>query len=227
MPMARHRGPYADRGEAGRFLADQLAGHADHDAVVLGLPRGGVPVAAEVAERLGAALDVLAVRKLGLPGQPELAMGAIAAVGDSVLTVRNRSVIEHGRVDERTFQAVWAREAEELQRRAVAWRGDCAAVPVHDRAVVVVDDGLATGSTMLAAVAALREHRPQRITVAVPVASGTACNRLAAEVDEVVSSWTPRLFSAVGQAYLDFSPTSDDEVRDALAAADRRRRGSG
>ncbi|GAB3344714.1 phosphoribosyltransferase [Modestobacter lapidis] len=217
--MSPDQKPFADRREAGRVLADRLSDYAHHDVVVLGLPRGGVPVAAEVAAATGGALDVLIVRKLGLPGQPELAMGAIAAVGDAVETVRNQSVIEAGGVDESAFEAVRQRESDELRRRTEAYRGGRAATPVHGRAVIVVDDGLATGSTMRAALAAVRKQQPRRLTVAVPVASGAVCDRLAAEVDEVVCVWTPEFFSAVGQGYTDFSPTQDDEVRAALAAA--------
>jgi putative phosphoribosyl transferase len=179
-----------------------------------------------VADRLGVALDVLVVRKLGLPGQPELAMGAIAAVGDAVETVRNEPVIEHAKVDEDTFRAVWRREVHELQRRTGAWRGNRAGLSVPGRAVIVVDDGLATGSTMRAAVAALRRQQPERVTVAVPVGSRSACDRLAAEVDEVVCAWMPQRFVAVGQAYVDFTQTSDDEVRAALTAHDRRSPGN-
>jgi putative phosphoribosyl transferase len=217
--------PFADRREAGRRLADRLARHAGEDVVVLGLPRGGVPVAAEVADRLGAELDVLVVRKLGLPGRPELAMGAVAAVGDAVQTVRNRFVIERAHVDEATFEEVRRREVAELQRRAAAFRRESPAVPVRGRVVVVTDDGLATGSTMRAAVAALREQQPRRVVVAVPVGSRSAVEQLTREVDEVVCVWTPEPFSAVGQGYLDFAPTADDEVRNALSAAGRRTRG--
>jgi predicted phosphoribosyltransferase len=225
--MSGQQRPFADRREAGRRLAGRLAGQADEDVVVLGLPRGGVPVAAEVADRLGAALDVLVVRKLGLPGRPELAMGAVAAVGDAVETVRNPVVIEHAHVGEDTFEEVRRREVAELQRRAAAFRRESAAVPVRGRAVVVADDGLATGSTMRAAVAALRGQRPRRVTVAVPVGSRSAVEQLSREVDEVVCLWTPEPFSAVGQAYLDFAPTGDDEVRNALSAANRRTRATG
>jgi putative phosphoribosyl transferase len=220
--MSPHGEPFADRRAAGRVLAERLTGHLPDDVLVLGLPRGGVPVAVEIAKSLGAAVDVLVVRKLGLPAQPELAMGAIAAVGDAVETVRNRMVIEHAGVQEATFSAVWRREAEELQRRTAAYRGDRPAPPVAGRAVVVVDDGLATGSTMRAAVAAVRRQAPRCVSVAVPVGSTTACDLLAAEVDEVVCAWTPHPFTAVGQAYVDFSPTTDEEVRTALESVARR-----
>lgn len=212
--------PYADRAEAGRALAGRLTAYADRDdVVVLALPRGGVPVAVPVAEALGAPLDVLLVRKLGLPGQPELAMGAIAGVGGDVELVRNERVLRHSHVPDADVDAVHRRELEELRRREVTYRGDRPAVPVRDRVVVVVDDGLATGSTMRAAVAAVRRQGPSRVVVAVPVGSADTCAALEQEADEVVCSRTPSPFYAVGQGYLDFSQTSDDEVRAALGGA--------
>jgi putative phosphoribosyl transferase len=210
---------FADRRDAGRALGAELAGRDElaHGApVVLGLPRGGVVVAAEVATALGAPLDVLVVRKLGLPWQPELAMGAIAAVGDAVETVRTEKVIERAGVEQHTFDEVRGEELAELRRREAAYRGDRLPVPITGRPVVVVDDGLATGATMRAAVRALRGQRPARITVAVPVGSAATCADLAALVDDVVCLRTPSGFRAVGQAYADFAPTSDDEVRAAL-----------
>jgi putative phosphoribosyl transferase len=211
---------FADRRDAGRALAEALQPHVGErpgDAVVLGLPRGGVVVAAEVAAALGAPLDVLVVRKLGLPWQPELAMGAIAAVGDVVETVRTEAVLAATRVGPETFEEVRAEEVAELRRREVAYRGGRPAVQVGGRWVLLVDDGLATGSTMRAAVVAVRRQAPARIVVAVPVGSPTACAALAPEVDDVVCLSAPESFRAVGQAYADFAPTSDDEVRDALA----------
>ena len=207
-------GPYADRAEAGRHLAGLLTGYAGRDdVVVLALPRGGVPVAAPLADALGAALDVLVVRKLGVPGQPELAMGAIAGVADAVETVRNERVLSVARVAQQAFDDVHARELAELRRRESAYRQGRPATPVEDRVVVLVDDGLATGSTVRAAVAAVRSRRPARVVVAVPVGSQEACRSLREDADEVVCAWTPEPFYAVGQGYLDFRQTSDDEVR--------------
>ncbi len=208
---------FVDREDAGRHLAEALGHLAGTDLVVLGLPRGGVPVAAEVARALDAPLDVLVVRKLGLPWQPELAMGAIAGVGGALEEVRNEQVIRQARVSDEILDGVRAREVDELRRREQAYRGDRPAVDVRGRTVVVVDDGLATGSTMRAAVAAVREQSPEAIVVAVPVGSRDTCARLRLEVDEVVCVSTPLGFVAVGQAYGDFRPTSDDEVRAALS----------
>ncbi|SEO66290.1 Predicted phosphoribosyltransferase [Trujillonella endophytica] len=207
---------FADRAAAGRALAVELSGRGLDGAVVLGLPRGGVVVAAPVAAALGAPLDVLVVRKLGLPGRPELAMGAIAAVGDAVETIRNPEVLEAARVDEAAFAAVRARELVELRRRVEAYRTGRPPVPVRGRTVVLVDDGLATGSTVRAALAALRSQQPARVVVAVPVGSPHVVAELAAEVDALVCLAAPAGFRAVGQVYADFSPTEDDAVRAAL-----------
>jgi putative phosphoribosyl transferase len=212
-------GRFADRREAGRALAIRLAVTERAHPVVLGLPRGGVVVAAEVAEVLGAPLDVLVVRKLGLPWQPELAMGAIAAAGDVVETVRTEAVLARAFVDEETFAAVRDRELAELRRREAAYRGGRPVVPLTARDVILVDDGLATGSTMRAAVAAARRSRPGTVTVAVPIGSPSACTALASEVDELVCLAAPRSFRAVGEGYEDFTSTSDDEVRAALSRA--------
>ncbi len=214
------RRPYADRDEAGRVLAAHLGGYAGRDdVVVLGLPRGGIPVAARVAAALGAPLDVLVVRKLGLPGRPELAMGAIAGVGDAVEVVRNDRVLAQVGVSQDAFDDVHRREVVELRRREVTYRDGRAPVPMHGRVVIVVDDGLATGSTMRAAVAAVGRQHPARLVVAVPAGSVEACKALREEVDDVVCAWTPRPFFAVGQAYRDFSQTGDAQVPRALADA--------
>jgi putative phosphoribosyl transferase len=188
------------------------------DVVVLGLPRGGVPVAAEVAAGLGAPLDVFVVRKLGVPGHDELAMGAIASGGVRVL---NPTVIQGLLIGDDVIAQVAAREAEELDRRDQAYRGDRPPPDVEGRVVIVVDDGLATGSTMRAAVSALRARRPNRIVVAVPVGSPQTCQDLRDEADEVVCARTPTFFQAVGQWYDDFSPTTDAEIHQLLAASDQ------
>ncbi len=216
------RRPYPDRAAAGRALAEEL-GEVEGSVLVLGLARGGVPVAAPVADALDADLDVLIVRKLGLPGQPELAMGAVAGVGDSLHMVRNEHVVRG--VDDRTLEQVRAREVLELRRRERAYRGDRPAIDVHDRVVILVDDGLATGSTMRAAVEAVRRLGPARVIVAVPVGGMESCRLLSRVADQVVCAWIPRYFNAVGQAYRDFSAVSDDEVRHVLAERTARRPG--
>jgi putative phosphoribosyl transferase len=207
---------FADRRAAGRALGERLARAQLVDPLVLGLPRGGVVVAAEVAAVLDAPLDVVVVRKLGLPAQPELAMGAIAAVGDVVETVRVENVLAAVAVPPEVFDEVRRRELAELRRREEAYRDGRPPIPLTDRAVVLVDDGLATGATMRAAVVAVRRQAPLGITVAVPVGSPRACESLAADVDEVLCLLAPRSFRAVGQAYGDFAATTDDEVRTAL-----------
>jgi predicted phosphoribosyltransferase len=208
---------FADRADAGRALATALESRRGAaDTVVLGLPRGGVPVAYEVAAALGLPLDVLVVRKLGLPWQPELAMGAIASGGALVL---NDEVVRYlgGRDD--AFEIVRAREQAELERRERDYRGDRPPLDMRNRTGILVDDGLATGATMEAAVRSLQALGASRVVVAVPVASPEARDRIAAVADEVVCLATPMLFSAVGQWYRDFGQTSDDEVRDLLSRA--------
>lgn len=213
------RPPFADRTDAGRALGERLAETPRPDAVVLGLPRGGVLVGAEVARAIGAPLDLLLVRKIGLPGQPELAMGAIAALGGVIEEVRSEDVLLRSGTRAEQFARVRADEERELRRREAAYRGDEPPVDVRGRAVILADDGLATGATMRAAVAAARGAGAGRVTVAVPVAAPRACERLAADADEVVCLWAPASFRAVQQGYSDFEETTDDEVRAALAAA--------
>jgi predicted phosphoribosyltransferase len=206
---------FRDRVAAGRALARALAPYAGRkDVVVLALPRGGVPVAYEVARALAAPLDVFLVRKLGVPGQRELAMGAIASGGAQVL---NRDVIDSLRIPASAIAAVVREEQQELERRARAFRGTRPEPDVRGKTVLLVDDGLATGSTMRAAVAALRRREPAAIVVAAPVGSTTTCAVLQDEADAVVCAATPEPFYAVGQAYEDFTQTTDEEVRDLLA----------
>ena len=209
--------PFRDRTEAGRLLAERLVDYANRsDVLVLALPRGGVPVAFEVAKALAAPLDVFLVRKLGVPGHEELAMGAIASGGVRVL---NEDVVSYLRISERVIDAVAEREQEELERRERAYRGDRAALDVRGHSVILIDDGLATGSTMRAAVVALRQQRPSRLVVAVPVAAESTCSAFRSEVDEIICAMTPEPFYAVGLWYEDFSQTTDDEVRELLRRA--------
>jgi predicted phosphoribosyltransferase len=206
---------FRDRLQAGRELGAVVAkryGGRD-DVIVLGLPRGGVPVAKGVAEALGAPLDVFIVRKLGVPGHEELAMGAIASGGVRVL---NRDVLDYVPVSGQAIESVAAREQRELQRREQAFRGDKPPLDVSGKTVIVVDDGLATGSTMRAAVRALRQMGPAAVVVAVPVAAAQTCDELRAEADDVICLRTPEPFQAVGLWYEDFEQTTDDEVHDLL-----------
>ncbi len=201
------------------MLAQELRVYANRDdVIVLALPRGGVPVAFDVAHALRAPLDVFVVRKLGVPGHEELAMGAIAS--GRVLVVEP-SVVEDLAIPMEVVLDVAAREEEERLRREREYRGDRPAPDVRGRTVILVDDGLATGSTMRAAVAALRKLQPAKIVVAVPVAVRSTCEELAEEVDEVVCARTPEPFYAVGEWYADFSQTTDEEVRDLLARAEQ------
>lgn len=208
---------FADRGDAGRALAAALVPHRAATAtLVLGLPRGGVPVAYEVAGALDLPLDVLVVRKLGLPGQPELAMGAIASGG---ALVRNDEVLRFVASPDEALESVRVREQAELVRREREYRGNRLPLELQGCTAILVDDGLATGATMAAAVRAVRSIGARRVIVAVPVASVEAHARIAALADEVVCLATPLRFSAVGQWYRDFGQTSDAEVRDLLARA--------
>jgi predicted phosphoribosyltransferase len=208
---------FRDRAEAGRVLASKLMQYAGRpDVLVLGLPRGGVPVAFEVARALHAPLDVFLVRKLGLPGQQELAMGAIATGGVRVL---NEDVVQTLGVPEEEIEAVAAQEQEELRRREHAYRGDRPAPQVRGRTIILIDDGLATGSTMRAAVAALRQQEPARIVVAVPVGAPETCAELQHVADEAICARTPEPFYAVGLWFQDFSQTTDEEVHDLLERA--------
>jgi predicted phosphoribosyltransferase len=212
---------FRDRHDAGRAVARMLAPYAGRpDVLVLALPRGGVPVAYEVARALGAPLDVFLVRKLGVPGHEELAMGAIASGGVRVV---NEAVVSSLRVPDAAIERVAAEEGRELERRERAYRDGRPAPPLDGREVILVDDGLATGSSMRAAAAAARAQGPRRIVVAVPVAAAETCRDLAREVDEVVCAVTPEPFYAVGMWYDDFDQTTDGEVRDLLARAERER----
>jgi putative phosphoribosyl transferase len=209
--------PFFNRSEAGKFLAENLNAYVGrNDVIVLALPRGGVPAAAEVAKRLHAPLDVFVVRKLGLPEQPEQAMGAIASGG---VRVTNRSVVENFQIPEIVIDAVAAQEQEELARRERAYRGNLPSPDVAGKTVIVVDDGIATGSTMLAAVAALRQLHAARIVVAAPVIAQLTYYRMRAAADDVATVIVPRDFYGVGQFYEDFSQTTDDEVRHLLVQA--------
>jgi putative phosphoribosyl transferase len=212
---------FPDRRAAGRLLATKLASYAGRpDVIVLALPRGGVPVGYEVAQALGAPLDVSVVRKLGVPGHEELAMGAVATRGERLL---NEQIVRALRIPDEVIAAVTARERQELARREREYRGDRLPLDVRERTVILVDDGLATGATMEAAIQALRQQQPARIVVAVPTAAPEACEALKRKVDDIVCAVTPEPFYAVGLWYDDFSETSDDEVRELLRRSERGR----
>jgi putative phosphoribosyl transferase len=209
--------PLTNRIEAGRLLADALQSYAGgSDVLILALPRGGVPVAFEVARKLNVPLDLMLVRKLGVPGQRELAMGALASGGSKVM---NQELVESLRLSEATLQAVINEEEQELERRERAYRGNRPPPDVQDRRVILVDDGLATGATMRVAIAALRQQQPARIIVAIPVAPSSTVEKLRQEADEVFCLATPEPFFAIGRWYVDFSQTSDEEVHDLLDQA--------
>jgi putative phosphoribosyl transferase len=208
---------FKDRTEAGKRLGESLAEYAGRtDVVVLGLPRGGVPVAFEVSKALRAPLDIFLVRKLGVPGDEELAMGAIASGGIRVL---NEGVIRSLGISERELAAVAAREMRELDRREIAYRGDRPRRCLSGKTVIIVDDGIATGASMRAAIAALRAQKTARTVIAVPVASADTCAYFESVGEEVVCLATPEPFIAIGPWYEDFSQTTDDEVRELLVRA--------
>lgn len=206
---------YRDRSEAGRVLATKLAAYADRrDVLVLALPRGGVPVAYEVAKALHVPLDVFLVRKLGVPGHEELAMGAIAMGGVRVI---NDEVVRTLHIPDHVIEMVTAKEQRELGRRERLYRGDWPVPEVYNRVIILIDDGLATGATMRAAAAALRQQQPARLIVAVPVAAPSVYDVLRKEVDEVICPLMPEFFYGVGWWYEDFSQTPDKQVHDLLA----------
>lgn len=208
---------FQNRKAAGQFLAKELVAYANRqDVLVLALPRGGVPVAFEVAKALNAPLDVFVVRKLGVPEQQELAMGAIASGGVRVL---NENIVRSLGVSEAAINQVVAKEQQELERRERLYRGDRPVPSLHERTVILVDDGLATGATMRAAVVALQQQKPAKIIVAVPVSASETCQEFQSKVDEVVCAATPSPFYSVGLWYEDFPQTTDEEVRDLLEKA--------
>lgn len=218
-------GRFRDRVDAGRALAADLSAYAGRgDVLVLALPRGGVPVGYQVARALNAPLDVFIVRKLGVPGHEELAMGAIASGGVRVL---NDGVVQPLRIPPAVIDAVAAREQAEMERREREYRGGRPAPDVRGRTVILVDDGLATGATMRAAAGALRLLGPARLVIGVPVSAGESCAELGGQVDEIVCTRTPAPFYGVGMWYDDFSQTSDAEVRELLARARAEREGAG
>lgn len=208
---------FKDRTAAGQFLAGQLASYANRpEVIVLGLPRGGVPVAFEVAKALNANFDVFLVRKLGVPGQEELAMGAIASGGVRVL---NQAVVRSLRISTQTIDKVTHKEQQELARREQLYRDGQPEPTLENRTVILVDDGLATGATMRAAVMALREQHPAQIVVAVPISAPETCDQLKETVDDILCAMTPQPFQSVGVWYENFSQTTDQEVRRLLNQA--------
>ena len=217
--MCWDEGAFRDRREAGRTLATRLQKYAGrNDVIVLALPRGGVPVAFEVAEALGAPLDLFLVRKLGTPGHRELAMGAIASGG---VRVMNLEVVRWYGISSEAIEMVAREEQQELERRESAYREGRPAAPVTDRIVILIDDGLATGSTMRAAVEAVKQRKPAKVVVAVPVGARETCEELSGAADEVICARMPEPFSAVGQWYLVFDQTTDEEVGELLRAHSR------
>lgn len=210
---------FANRAEAGRSLAWRLEKYANrNDVVVLGIPRGGVPVAFEVAEALRAPLDVFLIRKLGVPGQEELAFGAIASGGVRVL---DPHILRALSIPSRQIESITEQARQELKRREAAYRDDQRLLPVTGKTVILIDDGIATGASLLAGIRALRQLRPAKIVVAVPVAPAPVCEQLAYEADEMICVATPEPFGAVGQFYDDFSQVEDKEVIELLASHQR------
>ena len=211
--------PFKDRRDAGKKLAQKLSAYSGRPGgLILALPRGGVPVAYEVALALSVPMDIFIVRKLGVPGREELAFGAIASGGVRVL---NGDVVRLLSIPDEVINFVAKREFQELQRREQLYRGDRPAPDVHNRTVILIDDGLATGASMRAAVAGLRAQRPERIVIAVPTAAPEACEAFQPEVDEVICAVTPELFYGVGRWYEDFSQVTDEEVRTLLQEANQ------
>lgn len=213
---------FQDRVQAGELLGHRLKRYANRtDVLVLGLPRGGIPVAAEVAKRLNAPLDVFVVRKLGVPGHRELAMGAIATGGIHVL---NQDIIFHLGLPGEIIEAVADEEREELQRREITYRGDDTPPEIRGKIIILVDDGIATGSTIRAAAQAVHQQQPRRLIIAVPVAPLSTCAELEKLADEVIVLIAPREFYAVGEWYEEFSQTSDEEVIRLLNEARRQQK---
>lgn len=214
--------PFQDRAEAGRALAERLVQYTDHpNTLVLALPRGGVPVAFEIAETLKLPLDIFVVRKLGLPGHEEFAIGAIASGGARVL---NQDLIHRLSIDDKLVEQIVAREQKELERRERTYRGQYPASDFQGQTLILVDDGMATGSSMHAAIMALREQRPAALIVAVPIAARSTCDELASFADEVVCLETPLNFRAVGLWYRDFSQVTDEEVIDLIERNQKHRK---
>ena len=208
---------FRDRTDAGRKLARKLKSYANRqDLLVLGLPRGGIPVAFEVANSLNAPLDVLLVRKLGVPGREECAMGAIASRGIQIL---NREIVERRRISPAAIASVASQEQQELKRREFAYRKDCSFIDICDRTVILVDDGMATGATMQAAILAVRQQHPKQIIIAVPVATLEIYNKLQTKVDKIICVKVPEQFNSVSFWYQNFSQTTDVEVRNLLRRA--------
>lgn len=212
--------PFEDRIHAGRVLAERLGPYRGKNVLVLGIPRGGVPVAAEVARRLDADLDVIVARKLGAPDQPELAIGAVTANGGEFI---NEEILQAVGASGKYLEQTREKQIAEARRREALFRGDRPAESIEGRVVILVDDGLATGATMRAAVASVRKHRPARLVVAVPVGSRQACDALRSEADEVMCPSIPEYFGAVGYFYRNFEPTEDAEVVEILSGFRRSR----
>jgi putative phosphoribosyl transferase len=214
--------PYPDRTAAGKTLAEQLRHYKDtRDLLVLGLPRGGVPVAYEVAQALGAPLDVFVVRKIGVPGHEELAMGALASGGIRVL---NDDVVRQLAPSENVIEELTREEQKEVEQREQRYRGEHASPRITGRTIILIDDGLATGATMRAACAAVRQQQPARVVIAVPVAAPQVCDEMQQEADEVVCAMMPPSLGGIGGWYVDFRQTTDDEVRQLLNQAAREQR---